>query len=323
MRKKTLALILSIVCVACASTNIYASNLSTNESNAYKAYLNDLEYENSLKEEARKNSERASASSFQEKDELDIAYENMLIRENYIVNLVSRLSEKETSFNNWEFNLNYLVNNYKYLNGLDDVNMNYVDIYIETYENLKLTKNLPDEKRIEGKVGVFSTYSRQDAVDYAYSYCYNYNSNYPDWGVAPYGGDCANFVSQALYAGGKSMKGSDSTNTGAAWEKNWFSSGTAHSTTKVSPTWRGANAFKTYWQKNATAYKKFTSYSSDAYSYGYRGDAVSFLNSNGAAYHTLIIVSYEDGLVCAQHTSSNDARKLKNYTGSFIIYSMD
>lgn len=53
-----------------------------------------------------------------------------------------------------------------------------------------------------------------------------------------------------------------------------------------------------------------------------RQDAVSFLNSNGAAYHTLIIVSYDDGLVCAQHTGSNDARKLKDYTGDFIIYNM-
>lgn len=320
MKKKMLALILSLVCVVGTSTNIYASNLSANENNAYKAYLNDLKYEDSLKEEARKNSETTSASSFQEKDELDIAYENMIIRENYIVDLISRLSEEETSFDNWEFNLNYLVNNYKYLNQLDDVNMDYVDIYIETYENLKFTKDLPDEKKAESKVSVFSTYSRQDAVDYAYLYCYSYNPNYPDWGSS--GGDCANFVSQALHAGGKSMKGSDSTNTGTAWEKNWFSSGTANSTTKVSPSWRGANAFKTYWQKNATAYKKFTSYTSDAYDYGYRGDAVSFLNSNGAAYHTLIIVSYDDGLVCAQHTGSNDARKLKNYTGDFIIYNM-
>lgn len=323
MRKKTLALILSFVFIVATSTTAYASNLFKNENTDHKAYLNDLEYENSLKEEARKNAETTPDSLLREKDELDVAYENMLIRENYIVDLVSRLSEEETSFENWEYNLNYIVNNYKYLNQLADVNMDYVDIYIETYENLKLTKNLPDEKRAEGKVGVLSTYSRQDAVDYAYLYCYNYNPNYPDWGVEPYGGDCANFVSQALYAGGKSMKGSDSTNTGAAWEKNWFSSGTAHSTTKVSPTWRGANAFKTYWQKNATAYKKFTSYSSDTYNYGYRGDAVSFLNSNGAAYHTLIIVSYSDGLVCAQHTSSNDARKLKDYTGSFIIYSMN
>jgi len=294
--------------------------LFKNENTAHEAYLKDLEYENSLKEEARKNSETTAASSFQEKDELDVAYENMLIRESYIVDLISQLSEEETRFDNWEYNLNYLVDNYKYLNQLADLNMSYIDIYIETYENLKLTKNLPDEKKAESKVSVLSTYSRDDAVDYALLYCYNYNSNYPDWNV--YGGDCAYFVSQALHAGGKNMQGSDSTNTGAAWEKNWFSYGTTTSTTNVSPTWRGANAFKTYWQKHATSYKKFTSYSSDTYIYGFRGDAVSFLNSNGAAYHTLIIVSYADGLVCAQHTGSNDARKLKDYVGDFIIYSM-
>lgn len=42
----------------------------------------------------------------------------------------------------------------------------------------------------------------------------------------------------------------------------------------------------------------------------------------GQPYHTLIIVSYDDGLVCAQHKGSNDARKLKDYTGDFIIYNM-
>lgn len=151
MKKKILVTILSLVCVTGVSTNMYASNLQTNKNNAYKAYLNDFKYENFLKEEAKKSSEITSTSSFQEKDELDIAYENMLIRENYIVDLISRLSEEETSFDNWEFNLNYLVNNYNYLKEIDDVNMNYVDIYIETYENLKITKDLPDEKRAERK----------------------------------------------------------------------------------------------------------------------------------------------------------------------------
>lgn len=99
------------------------------------------------------------------------------------------------------------------------------------------------------------------------------------------------------------MYGSDSTNTGTAWGENWFSYGKSTSTTKVSPSWRGTNAFKTYWQKNAEKYKKFTSYSK-------------------YAYHTLIIVSYEDGLICAQHTGSNDAMKLKNYNGDCIIYNM-
>ena len=142
-----------------------------NENTAHEAYLKDLEYENSLKEEARKNSETTAASSFQEKDELDVAYENMLIRESYIVDLISQLSEEETRFDNWEYNLNYLVDNYKYLNQLADLNMSYIDIYIETYENLKLTKNLPDEKKAESKVSVLSTYSRDDAVDYALLYC--------------------------------------------------------------------------------------------------------------------------------------------------------
>ena len=51
-------------------------------------------------------------------------------------------------------------------------------------------------------IGVFS-YSAKKAVAYANKYCDKRNSNYHDYSNE--GGDCANFVSQCLIAGGLSL----------------------------------------------------------------------------------------------------------------------
>ena len=49
------------------------------------------------------------------------------------------------------------------------------------------------------------TYNPDEAVKYARKYCKNYNPKYYDY--TNLGGDCANFVSQCLIAGGFSFKG--------------------------------------------------------------------------------------------------------------------
>ncbi|MFV0503365.1 MAG: hypothetical protein ACK5LT_05295 [Lachnospirales bacterium] len=127
---------------------VKASNLTIEEKAAYELYLKDIEHENLLKEEALKKSKVYGGELSTEKDEMDIAYENMLIRENYIVDLVFRLLKQETSFEEWEYNLDYLINNYEYISKQEDVNMKYVNIYIEDYENLRYTKDWPDEKKV-------------------------------------------------------------------------------------------------------------------------------------------------------------------------------
>ena len=120
------------------------------------------------------------------------------------------------------------------------------------------------------------------------------------------------------------MRGSTATNF-----SSWFSYGTANSTSQVSSTWRGADAFRNYWQDHATSYKKFTSVSSNSWDYGYKGDAVSLLNSNGRAVHTMIIVEsdeYPDFTLAAHSGDTSDASleykmEYGNY-GGFIIYNM-
>ena len=53
------------------------------------------------------------------------------------------------------------------------------------------------------------TYNPSKAVTYAKTYCKNYNSKYANY--AGMGGDCANFVSQCLIAGGQKLKGCSGT----------------------------------------------------------------------------------------------------------------
>ncbi len=52
-------------------------------------------------------------------------------------------------------------------------------------------------------VGLTLTYNAGSAVSYARKYCRNYNPKYHNY--ASSGGDCANFVSQCLVAGGMSF----------------------------------------------------------------------------------------------------------------------
>lgn len=204
-----------------------------------------------------------------EEDNSDEAYENMITRENYIVDLISRYSGQETSREEWENNLQYLKSHYDEIIALENINRIYVDLYIEDYEIVEATKNMPESQINEIRTRS-SSYSYSDAVTYAKKYYSSYNSAYPDW--TSYGGDCANFISQCLYAGGKNMKGTPGTSDAAQNWENWFSKGSSCNTKNVSSTWRGANAFKSYWQGKASGYRNFSSVGSSSYSYGFTGD---------------------------------------------------
>ena len=254
--------------------------------------------------------------------EVDEALQRVNNEEKYIASLISSLSKKETTTANWEYNLQYLKDNYKNIQKKaknQNINMNNVDSYIEAYQYVLAMKNSPAEK-VASDVKASASFNYTNAVNYANKYYKSYNSSYPDW--TSYGGDCANFISQCLYAGGMTMKGTPGTDSAAKNYANWFSKGNTCNTKNVSSTWRGADAFRNYWQSNALGYKKFSSFTTDAYKYGYRGYAVSLLNSNGRAYHTLIVVGYSGGdLIYAAHTGNTNTGSLKSAgSGGFILY---
>lgn len=159
----------------------------------------------------------------QEEDPLYIA---MIEKENYIVDLINQLGGTAT-YESWEYNLDFLNEHLDEIKLLDDVNMEYVNAYIYDYTSLKESKKNPTEKVYTGQSLLANGYDYDAAVNYARLYVKNYNPNYPDW--TPYGGDCANFASQCLYAGGKPMRG---TNPNDAL--SWFSRGVSQSLCKPS-----------------------------------------------------------------------------------------
>ena len=162
-------------------------------------------------------------------------------------------------------------------------------------------------------------YNPQNAVTYANTYWKSYNKAYANW--SNYGGDCANFISQCLRAGGKIYEGSNPRDL-----SNWFSKGNKNNINLVSATHRGANAFKYYWKKNAYSYKKFYKESEESFKYGNIGDVISLLAENDMAYHTLIIVNYTDNneFIVASHTLDTNSSRLGEYLfpNGFIVYKM-
>lgn len=191
------------------------------------------------------------------RDFVDIAYQNDVEQETYIVELISAHSGIETTTEAWEHNLNYLKLHYEEIMSIEGVNSIFVDLYIEAYESELAARDMPAEK-VNVIRAQTSLYSAEEAVAYAEKYYDTYNPEYPDW--TGYGGDCANFVSQCLYAGGKSMEGTPGTSEAAQNTKNWFSKGSSCDTKNVSSSWRGANVFKNYWiyKLKAGNYDKFS-----------------------------------------------------------------
>ena len=321
---------------------LFASNVNTRDSQVYDGvvrYVNEVyvnvssEDKSKLIEELYKlrlegNNEDMqvdSISSLIVEQEIDSAYERIMDEENYIVNLINQTSDTNTTIENWEFNLVYLQEHYDEIKNMKNINLEYVDSYIEAYEIVRLNEAMPSEKVYRGKT-VRAGYSRTEAVNYAKEWYNKFNDNdYPNW--TSEGGDCANFVSQCLEAGGKTEVGTPGTAAAAQNFANWFSEGNVRNVNYVSSTWRGADAFRNYWQSNSTSYKKFTIVDRNTYEYGFLGDAVTLLNSNGRGVHTMIIVGYDtvnSDFILGAHTAPTITAKLSSKVTSsgFIIYNL-
>lgn len=124
------------------------------------------------------------------------------------------------------------------------------------------------------------------------------------------GGDCTNFVSQALKYGGMSMLG-----TNRDSNSSWFYNGLYPS---YSSSWTGAHFFRKHWgnvnndgNNRAYSYKVYTvsqalSNWSTIYSYMWQGDVVQHADSSGNTTHSQIIHAWgSDVLYFAQHSTSS------------------
>lgn len=175
-------------------------------------------------------------------------------------------------------------------------------------------------------------YSATSAVNYAREYATDYNTaEYPSFKFA--GGDCTNFVSQCLHAGGKSMDGT-CTSAGVYQDiSDWFMKKIEYQDSwsymvdyGYSTSWVNAGDFKTYWLSRCDGY----SYETDVdgiISACSKGDIVQLCDENTRVPYHSIIVTYKSGTTAKYCGHSSDRldyaiseANLDSDNNDFIVY---
>lgn len=156
-----------------------------------------------------------------------------------------------------------------------------------------------------------TTYNRTGAVNYAFTYALTPNPAYYDFSSS--GGDCTNFVSQCLYAGG----GIPMHNNGVNYDTNsWFYvNGSTYSSC-----WTKALYFNKYiTSSNGKINASLTDY------YGCSVGDVIQLFSGSNAYHSVIITAFDnpsggtdrgDIYVCCHTSNRRNANFFTTWSGS-------
>lgn len=167
-----------------------------------------------------------------------------------------------------------------------------------------------------------SFYNREKAKAYIDTYWKNYNPAYPSFHSA--GGDCANFISQVLYAGG--MPWADDRNpANHRKSNNWYCKPGATAKDierRITFSWKIAAVFKAHWINRAERHGMY-SYAEaiqnmDEISSGvFPGDVMQFCYSSGVPYHTLAVTGYNRDpeynvmdIVLASHDIDSNNRSL-------------
>ncbi len=167
-----------------------------------------------------------------------------------------------------------------------------------------------------------SFYDRAKAKAYIDTYWKNYNPAYPSFHHG--GGDCTNFISQVLYAGG--MPWADDGNPANHKKStNWYckQGATAKDSEKrITFSWKISAVFKAHWIKRVAVHNIYSYTDSirriEEISNGvYIGDVVQFCYSSGVPYHTLVVTGFNKDpeyhirdIVLASHDIDSNTRSL-------------
>ena len=158
----------------------------------------------------------------------------------------------------------------------------------------------------EGMTGLaLRSYDRYRAVEYAKKWALSRNPLFENF--TGMGGDCTNFVSQAIYAGSCEMNLTPTF--------GWY----FRSLSDRAPAWTGVEAFYDF----MTGSGDFAPVTLREGPFGYvtsmeyaqLGDAVQLANEEGDFYHTLLITGFGEGGELLVSAHSNDAldRPLSEY----------
>lgn len=172
-------------------------------------------------------------------------------------------------------------------------------------------------------VGDVFAYSSSSAVNYAHNWAKGYNSNYKSFD----GGDCTNYVSQCVVAGGKNMKskelayGDDCTNNLSYWfnhKQKCNRKGDYIYKWKWSSSFNNVGDFYSYWKKQGATCSSGMSLDSIQKELKL-GDIVQIYDTNSnhrCFYHSIIITAGKKGdWKYSGHTSPRKDYPLEKITG--------
>lgn len=205
---------------------------------------------------------------------------------------------------------NFVMNYNKsqsYLDGIKDIilRQNYNN-YLEDQKVRNISFRNDVVQNIVSKEKLYN-YNRIDAVNYARMWALELNPKWGNYESEEYGGDCTNFTSQCIYAGGIPF---DFYGTSDYVKWYWYSNDK-----RVAP-WTGSKEFNYYVQYNkGYGLKAHLADLADMMP----GDIVQLGGNYPQTYHSMIISDYvynsngyvEDYLIC-QHSTSVGGR-LKDY----------
>lgn len=193
------------------------------------------------------------------------------------------------------------------------------DVYIFLSE---LDENFYRPELLNSRERANSFYDRSKAKAHIDAYWKNYNPEYPSFQNG--GGDCTNFVSQVLYAGG--MHWADDKNPANHRKSaNWYCKPGAtskDSERRITFSWKIAAVFKAHWIHRVEAHSMYSyteaiSNMNELSGEVFLGDLVQFCYSTGVPYHTLAITGYNRDpeynvrdIVLASHTIESNTRSL-------------
>lgn len=159
-------------------------------------------------------------------------------------------------------------------------------------------------------------YSPTKAKDYAHKWAFSYNSAYNNY--SSNGGDCTNFVSQCLEAGGLAQKKPSSIPSGTMNTTSyWYSV-----KPKVSTPWIRVTDFHSYWAPKVPDgnYAGDTTVSNN----GNIGDVVQFRHAGTLTrWHTMIITKKDSNQVyLTGHTTNRKDYPISSYDDNSIDWSL-
>lgn len=214
--------------------------------------------------------------------------------------------------NNKKFNLDHIKNK--------TIKQIKKEIKKQDEADAALLKEVEKEKQQKNQtnsnISIMATYSGTAAAAYAKEYATRTNPNY-----IRYSNNCTNFVSQAVYAGGKAEKKPSSIPTGSYETTSyWYQDSYYACTGSNSCYWRSKDStsyirvtdFYSYWTKQGMSAVTSSSQST-IINNAIVGDVVQFRKSDGRWFHSVLVNrKANDTIYIASNTSDYYDKNFKN-----------